>query len=61
MVGLGKDIFGSGDPKTNLIAQVLDLVKIGSKVNDVSLSISLPREILNQLTKKETPQPAEKK
>jgi hypothetical protein len=61
LVGLGKDIFGSGDPKTNLIAQVLDLVKIGSKVNDVSLSISLPREILNQLTKKETPQPAEKK
>jgi hypothetical protein len=61
LVGLGKDIFGSGDPKTNLIAQLLDLVKIGSKINDVSLSISLPREILNQLTKKETPQPAEKK
>jgi hypothetical protein len=61
LVGLGKDIFGSGDPKTNLIAQLLDLVKIGSKVNDVSLSISLPREILDQLTKKETPQPAEKK
>jgi hypothetical protein len=61
LVGLGKDIFGSGDPKTNLIAQVLDLVKIGSKVNDVALSISLPREILDQLTKKETPQPAEKK
>jgi hypothetical protein len=61
LVGLGKDIFGSGDPKTNLIAQVLDLVKIGSKVNDVALSISLPREILDQLAKKETPPPAEKK
>jgi hypothetical protein len=61
LVGLGKDIFGSGDPKTNLIAQLLDLVKIGSKVNDVSLSISLPREILDQLAKKETPPPAEKK
>jgi len=61
LIGLGKDIFGSGDPKTNLIAQVLDQVKIGSKVNDVALSISLPREILDQLTKKETPPPAEKK
>jgi hypothetical protein len=61
LVGLGRDIFGSGDPKTNLIAQLLDQVKIGSKVNDVSLSISLPRELLDQLTKKETPPPAEKK
>lgn len=61
LVGLGRDIFGGGDPKTNPIAQLLDQVKIASKVNDVSLSISLPREILDQLTKKETPPPAEKK
>src|SRR5262245_61587547 len=61
LVALGKDIFAGGDPKTNIIAQVLDLVKIGSKVGDVSLSINLPREILDQLTKKETPPPAEKK
>jgi hypothetical protein len=62
LVGLGKDIFaGGGDPKTNLIAQVLDQVKIGSKVNDVSLSISLSREIIDQLTKKEAPPTAEKK
>jgi hypothetical protein len=61
LIGLGRDIFGSGDPKTNLIAQLLDQVKIGSKVNEVALSISLPREILDQLTKKETPTPAEKK
>jgi len=62
LVSLGKDIFaGGGDPKTNLFAQLLDQVKIGSKVNDVSLSINLSREILDQLTKKETPPPAEKK
>src|SRR5882672_89766 len=61
LVGLGRDIFAGGDPKTNLFAQLLDQVKIGSKVNDVSLSINLPREIIDQLTKKETPAPAEKK
>lgn len=61
LVALGRDIFGGGDPKTNLIAQLLDQVKIGSNVNDVSLSISLPRALLDQLTKKETPAPAEKK
>jgi hypothetical protein len=61
LVALGKDIFGGGDPKSNLFMQLLDQVKIGSKVNDVSLSISLSRELLDQLTKKETPPPAEKK
>src|SRR5215468_8756525 len=61
LIALGKDIFGSGDPKTNLIAQLLDKVKIGLKVNDVSLSITLPRALLDQLTKKETSPPAEKK
>jgi hypothetical protein len=61
LVGLGKDIFAGDDPKTNLYAQLLDQVKIGSKVNDVSLSISLSREIIEQLTKKETAPPAEKK
>jgi hypothetical protein len=61
LVGLGKDIFAGGDPKTSLYAQLLDQVKIGSKVNDVSLSISLSREIIEQLTKKETAPPAEKK
>jgi hypothetical protein len=61
LVDLVKGIFGGGDPKTNFIAQALDQVKIGSKVNDVSLSILLPRALLEQLTKKETPAPAEKK
>ena len=50
-----------GDPKTNLISQLLDQVKIGSKVSDVAVSISLPRALLEQLTKKETSPPAEKK
>lgn len=62
LVGLGKDIFaGGGDPRTNLYAQLLEQVKIGSKVNDVSLSISLSREIIDQLIKKEPPASAEKK
>jgi hypothetical protein len=61
LVDLAKGIFGGGDPKTNFIVQLLDQVKIGSKVNDVALSISLPRALLEQLTKKETPAPAEKK
>jgi hypothetical protein len=61
LVDLVKGIFGGGDPKTNLIAQLLDHVKIGSKVNEVSLSITVPREIIDQLAKKETPPPAEKK
>jgi hypothetical protein len=61
LVGLGRDIFAGGDPKTNLFAQLLDQVKIGSKLTDVSLSINLPREIIDQLIKKETAPPAEKK
>jgi hypothetical protein len=61
LVELVRGIFGGGDPKTNLFVQLLDQVKIGSKVNDVSLSITLPREIIDQLTKKETPAPVEKK
>lgn len=61
LVELVRGIFAGGDPKTNLFAQLLDQVKIGSKVNDVSLSITLPREIIDQLTKKETPAPVEKK
>jgi hypothetical protein len=62
LVGLGKDIFaGGGDPRTNLYAQLLDQVRIGSKTTDVSLSITLSREIIEQLTKKEAPASAEKK
>ena len=61
LVELVRGIFGGGDPKTNFFAQLLDQVKIGSKVSDVSLSISLPRALMDQLSKKETPAPSEKK
>ena len=61
LVGLVKGIFGgsSGDPKTDAIGQLLDQVKISSKLNDVTLSIALPRATLDQLLKKTAP--AEKK
>lgn len=59
LVELVRGIFGGGDTKTNFIAQLLDQVKIGSKANDVSLSISFPRALIDQLSKKEAP--AEKK
>ena len=61
LVELIRGIFGGGDPKENFFSQLLDQVKIGSKLNDVSLSISLPRALIEQLGKKETPAPAEKK
>ena len=62
LVGLVRGIFGgggTGDAKTDAIGQLLDQIKIGSKLSDVSLSISLPRATLDQLLKK--PAPAEKK
>lgn len=61
LVELLRGIFGGGDQKPNFFTQLLDQVKIGTKVNDVSLSISLPRALMDQLSKKETPAPAEKK
>ncbi len=61
LISLVQGIFGggSGDPKTDAIGQLLNQIKIGSKLNDVSLSITLPRAVLDQLVKK--PAPAEKK
>lgn len=61
LVGLIRGIFGgaTGDAKTDAIGRLFDQIKIGSNLNDVSLSISLPRTILDQLLKK--PAPAEKK
>jgi hypothetical protein len=56
---LVKGIFGGGDAKTDVIGQLLDQIKIGSKMSDVSLSIAVPRSLLDQLSKKATP--AEKK
>lgn len=60
LLGLVRGIFGSGsDPKMNLFAQLLGQVKIGMKLNDVTLSITLPHALLEELTRK--PAPAEKK
>ena len=61
LVSLVKGIFGgsSGDQKMDALGQLLDQVKIDSKLNDVSLSIALSRATLDQLLKK--PAPAEKK
>jgi hypothetical protein len=60
LVELIKGIFGGGgDQPTDFFGQLFNQVKIGSKLNDVSLSISLPRSLMDQLTKK--PVPAEKK
>ena len=61
LVDLVRGIFGGGDPKTNFFTQLLDQVKIGSKLSEVSLSIAVPRALMDQLSKKETPAPAEKK
>lgn len=60
LLSLVRGIFGEGDDaKSAAIGKLLDQVKIGSKLSDVSLSISLPRTTLDQLLKK--PTPAEKK
>lgn len=59
LLALVQGIFGGGDAKTDWISQLLAQIKIGSKLNDVSLSISLPRSLMEQLSKKTTP--AEKK
>lgn len=59
LLTLIRGIFGGGDPATDAIGQLLDQIKIGSKQNDVSLSIAISRSILDQFTKKAVP--AEKK
>ncbi len=62
LVGLLRGIFGdagSGDQKANFVGQLLGQVKIGSKLSDVSLSITLPRSMVDQMSKK--PTPADKK
>jgi hypothetical protein len=57
---------GSGDPTADFIGKLLGQVKIGSKLADVTLSISLPRSLMDELTKKspadeKKPAPEEKK
>ncbi len=52
LVSLVRGFFGGGDPKTDVFGQLLDQVRIGSKLSDVSLSITVPRSLLDQFTKK---------
>jgi hypothetical protein len=52
LVSLVRGFFGGGDPKTDVFGQLLDQVKISSKLSDVSLSITVPRSLLDQFTKK---------
>ena len=52
LVSLAKGFLGGGDPKTDVIGQLLDQIKIGSKINDVSLVIAIPRSLIDQFSKK---------
>jgi hypothetical protein len=52
---LVKGIFGGGgtnNPRTDFLGALLNHIKIGSKLSDVSLTISLPRATLDQLSQK---------
>ncbi len=57
LVGILRGFLGGGDPKMDVFGQLLDQIKIGSNLSDVSLAITLPRSLIDQLTKK----PEEKK
>ncbi|HKX27583.1 MAG TPA: hypothetical protein VJ302_07820 [Blastocatellia bacterium] len=51
---LAQGFLGGNDPKLEIFKQLLDQVKVASKTTDVSLSINVPRPLLEQLTKKKT-------
>jgi hypothetical protein len=50
LVGLARGFLTGGE--LDLYGQVLDQVKVSSKVNDVSLSLTMPRAMVDQLGKK---------
>jgi len=61
LVGLLRGFLGGGgDPKMSLFGKLLDQINVGSNSADVTLSISLPRALISEFSKK-TDQPAEKK
>ncbi len=61
LVGLLRGFLGGGgDPKMALFGKLLDQVNVGSNSADVTLSISLPRSLISEFSKKPD-QPAEKK
>ncbi len=52
LLSLARGFLSGGDPKWEVYGQLLDQVKIISKINDVSLSMNMPRSLVDQLTKK---------
>jgi hypothetical protein len=54
LISLARGFLSGGDPKWDLYGQLLDQVKIASKINDVSLSLTMPRSLMDQLSKKST-------
>jgi hypothetical protein len=52
LISLARGFLSGGDPKWDVYGQLLDQVKIGSKINDVSLSLTMPRSLVDQLSKK---------
>jgi hypothetical protein len=52
LVSLARGFLSGGDPKWEVYGQLLDQMKIGSKINDVSLSLTMPRSLVDQLSKK---------
>ena len=55
LVSLVRGIFAGGDPATDVFAKLFDQIKIGSKAADVSLSIGIPRALMDELGKKKEP------
>jgi hypothetical protein len=52
LVGLGKMFLGGNqNPQMQAFGQILDQVKIGLQASDVSLSISIPRSLFDELAK----------
>jgi hypothetical protein len=52
LLSLARGFLSGGDPKWEVYGQLIDQVKIISKINDVSLSMTMPRSLVDQLTKK---------
>jgi hypothetical protein len=52
LIGLARGFLSGGDPKWEVYGQLLDQMKISSKINDVSLSLTMPRSLVDQLSKK---------
>jgi hypothetical protein len=50
LIGLARGFLSGGEME--LYGQLLDQVKIGSKINDVTLSLTMPRSMVDQLGKK---------